>query len=240
MALPIEKWVDTAVAKYQELDLVKMSNHEFFRDPPRPQLIDRQYFFAPADGVIIYQKEVLDCDVVEVKGTMITLADLMQDKGYCQPALVVGTFMTFYDVHVNRMSMGGFLKYNYLAPVTSRNLPMLWVEKNIIDKGRPDYDDLMYLKKNERVLNEVYVPHMKYTYFMVQIADVDVDAITPFDMEQNQIYTQNQRFSMIRWGSQVDLILPLDPRYKFTLMNSVTDHVKAGLDRLVKVERVKK
>jgi phosphatidylserine decarboxylase len=136
--------------------------------------------------------------------------------------------------------MGGFLKYNYLAPVTSRNLPMLWVEKNIIDKGRPDYDDLMYLKKNERVLNEVYVPHMKYTYFMVQIADVDVDAITPFDMEQNQIYTQNQRFSMIRWGSQVDLILPLDPRYKFTLMNSVTDHVKAGLDRLVKVERVKK
>lgn len=238
MAQPIERWINTAVKKYQTYDLQRMGNEEFFRDPPRPQFIDRNFFFAPADGVILYQREVLDGDVIEVKGTNVTLADLMQEKGYQEPCLVVGTFMTFYDVHVNRIPMGGFLQYEYLSPITSRNLPMLWVEKNIIDKGRPDFDDMMYLKKNERMLNEIYVPHMKYTYYMVQIADADVDVITPFDTDQNELYSQNDRFSMIRWGSQVDLILPLDPRYKFTTLNNVTDHVKAGLDRLVKVERV--
>ena len=39
----------------------------------------------------------------------------------------------------------------------------------------------------------------------------------------------------LRWGSQVDLVLPLDERYDFDLVLEDTMHVNAGLDKLVKI-----
>jgi len=93
-----------------------------------------------------------------------------------------------------------------------------------------------YLFANERVVNTVYVSHMNYTYHMVQIADYDVGVITPF-YEEGKPVEQGARFSMIRWGSQVDLVLPLDKRYEFEPVNQVTEHVDAGVDKLVEVKR---
>ena len=40
---------------------------------------------------------------------------------------------------------------------------------------------------------------------------------------------------LIRWGSQVDLVLPLDERYDFDLVLPDEMHVNAGLDKLVKI-----
>jgi phosphatidylserine decarboxylase len=237
MAKTLENWLESEVAPMLELDNYTMAHREFFRDPPRPQFIDRNFFFSPADGIIIYQKEVKDNKVVEVKGEWVTLEELTQIKGFVDPCLVIGIFMSLYNVHVNRIPMGGFLQYEYLSPVTTRNLPMLLLEKSIMD-GKPDLNHAEYLRKNERVMNEIYVPHMDYTYYLMQIADVDVNAITPFEHDQNEVFSQNDRFSFIRWGSENVLILPLDSRYKFTPQLNETNCVKAGLDRLVKVERV--
>ena len=52
--------------------------------------------------------------------------------------------------------------------------------------------------------------------YLLQIADFDVDSITPFKLAQNRRFDQNQRFSQIRYGSQVDLIVPLSDRYELT------------------------
>jgi phosphatidylserine decarboxylase len=46
---------------------------------------------------------------------------------------------------------------------------------------------------------------------------------------------QNSRFSLIRWGSQVDLVLPLDERFDFELLLENEMHVNAGLDKLIKI-----
>ena len=46
---------------------------------------------------------------------------------------------------------------------------------------------------------------------------------------------QNSRFSLIRWGSQVDLVLPLDERFNFELLLENEMHVNAGLDKLIKI-----
>ena len=59
--------------------------------------------------------------------------------------------------------------------------------------------------------------------------------IQHFTTDQNEVFSQNERFSLIRWGSQCDLILPLDDRFNFELQVDDTNHVNAGLDKLVKI-----
>jgi phosphatidylserine decarboxylase len=142
--------------------------------------------------------------------------------------------MSFYDVHINRIPYGGVLTYKPLDPIESTNKPMLAVEKDILNAAiNPNNMD--YLKFNERMYNKIYVPSLDYTYHLVQIADEDVNVIAPFTNQQNDVFAQNERFSLIRWGSQVDLVLPLDERFDFELVLEDTMHVNAGLDKLVKI-----
>jgi phosphatidylserine decarboxylase len=49
------------------------------------------------------------------------------------------------------------------------------------------------------------------------------------------VFAQNQRFSMIRYGSQVDLIIPLSEQYLYTPVLGAAMHVEAGLDPLVRI-----
>jgi hypothetical protein len=58
-------------------------------------------------------------------------------------------------------------------------------------------DNLEYLKYNERMLNEFYIPSLDYKYYVLQIADEDVNVIAPFH-EQITPLVQNERFSLIR------------------------------------------
>jgi phosphatidylserine decarboxylase len=111
---------------------------------------------------------------------------------------------------------------------------MLAIEKDILNAAI-NPNNLEYLKYNERMWNKIYSPQLDYTYYLVQIADEDVNVIAPFIYDQNAPVSQNERFSLIRWGSQVDLVLPLDERYDFDLVLEDEMHVNAGLDKLVKI-----
>ena len=234
MAQILEDWLNGEVKELQKLPVGELSNTFFFRDPLRPNYIDHEHFYSPADGTILYQKVVQpDESVVEIKGMNYTLKDVLGDSDYNKPSLVIGIFMSFYDVHINRIPYGGILKYRHLEPIESTNKPMLAVEKDILNKViNPNNMD--YLKYNERMFNQVYVPSLDYTYYLIQIADEDVNVIAPFK-HQMDLVAQNERFSLIRWGSQVDLVLPLDERFDFELVLDDAMHVNAGLDKLVKL-----
>jgi phosphatidylserine decarboxylase len=237
VATPMKVWLDEVVSKYQDKSISDISNLYFMRDPVRPQYSNLDFFYSPADGIILYQTQVEDDGVfLEVKGENYTIQDLTQVKNFPLPCLVVGVFMTFYSVHINRIPYSGRLVYEYLEPIYSKNIPMLLVEKALME-ARVDLTHLQYLKVNERVLNTIYSGKIDYEYYVVQIADEDVSAIMPFEQDQNEFYSQNERFSLIRWGSQVDLILPLDPRFTFEFMQNTTDSVCAGLDHLVRITR---
>ena len=238
MAQKLEDWLNGEVAELSKLPISELSNTFFFRDPPRSTYIDNKHFYSPADGTILYQKFVLPNEqVLEIKGIDYTLQDVMGDKDYNTPSLVIGIFMSFYDVHINRIPYNGVIKYNRLEPIESTNKPMLAVEKDILNKViNPNNMD--YLKYNERMLNKIYNSFLDYTYYVVQIADEDVNVIAPFK-QQGDLCTQNERFSLIRWGSQVDLVLPLDKRFSFELLLKETMHVNAGLDKLIKINYAK-
>ena len=236
MAQYLEDWLDGEVEELSKLPIGELSNVFFFRDPLRPNYIDFEHFYSPADGTILYQKFIKDPTepVVEIKGMNYTLQDVIGDKDYNVPSLVIGIFMSFYDVHINRIPYGGVLTYKPLDPIESTNKPMLAVEKDILNAAI-NPNNMEYLKFNERMYNKIYVPSLDYTYHLVQIADEDVNVIAPFTNQQNDVFAQNERFSLIRWGSQVDLVLPLDERFDFELVLEDTMHVNAGLDKLVKI-----
>jgi phosphatidylserine decarboxylase len=111
---------------------------------------------------------------------------------------------------------------------------MLALEKDILRK-KINPANMEYLKYNERMWNQIYSPSLDYTYYLIQIADEDVNVISHFTNDQNDIFAQNERFSQIRWGSQVDLVLPLDDRFDFELCLNDAMHVQAGLDQLVRI-----
>jgi phosphatidylserine decarboxylase len=93
-----------------------------------------------------------------------------------------------------------------------------------------------YLHHNQRVVNRIYSAPLGMSYFVLQIADYDVDCITPFQLKQGQPVEQGDRFSQIRYGSQVDLIVPLSPRHEFEFVQTVESHVEGGIDPLVRIK----
>jgi len=236
MAKTLEDWLESDVEELAKLPVGELSNTFFFRDPIRPNFIDYQHFCSTAAGTILYQKFVEDANdpIIEIKGVNYTLQDVLQDKEYNQPSLVIGIFMSFYDVHINRIPYAGTLSYKPLDPIESMNRPMLATEKDILDMAI-NPNNMEYLKYNQRMRNTIYSAKLDYKYHLVQIADEDVNVIAHFVNFQKEPMCQNERFSLIRWGSQVDLVLPLDPRFDFEVLLDDEMHVEAGLDKLVKI-----
>ena len=238
MAKSLKEWVETDVAHVKDKPLKWISEEHFFRDPCRPTFADDEYFFSPADGIIIYQREVEPADcIVEIKGKAYSLRSAMQDDAFDQACLVIGIFMTMYDVHINRLPYAGFLSYKQLDTIGTFNVPMLDIEHALVDDLAIDHGKAEYLHSNQRMINRVYAPGLGQHYYVLQIADYDVDCIIPFRLNQNAVVGQNQRFSQIRFGSQVDLIVPLSERYGFETIQETGWHVEAGVDPLIRISR---
>jgi phosphatidylserine decarboxylase len=238
MAKSLKEWVEADVTQIKEKPLKWISEEYFFRDPSRPMFSHDDYFFSPADGIILYQREVQPADcIVDIKGKPYSLRSAMQDDAFGQPCFVVGVFMTMYDVHINRLPYAGFLSYKELDAISTFNRPMLEIEHGLVDDRTIDHGRAEYLHTNQRMINRVYAPALQQYYYILQIADYDVDCITPFQLNQNAILSQNQRFSQIRFGSQVDLIVPLSERYHWEPVQETGTHVEAGIDPLIKIVR---
>ncbi|PWU20886.1 MAG: phosphatidylserine decarboxylase [Verrucomicrobia bacterium] len=236
MAKQLEEWLRTDVDPLREKSIAWLSQFHFFRDPIRPTYSDVSYFFSPADGIILYQSTVRpDEAIVKIKGRDYTLRDALRDPEYNCTSLVIGIFMTFFDVHVNRIPYPGQLSYKELDPIDTFNHPMLDVEKSILDDLRIPTGSLEYLHHNQRMVNRIYSTELGGPYYLLQIADYDVDCITPFSLKQNQAAGQGERFSVVRYGSQVDLIVPVSERFNFNLLQKPGWHVEAGIDPLIKL-----
>lgn len=236
MAKSLEAWIEEDVEPVRGQPMRWLAENFFFRDPIRPMYSDTSSFFAPADGIVLYAQQVNpEAPIVDLKGKPFSLREAMRDPRYDRESLVIGIFMTFYDVHINRVPYSGRIRWKELEPIDTHNQPMLGVEKAILDELCVDMSCASYLHQNQRMLNRVYAPALKDTYYILQIADYDVDCITPFELKQNRHFSQNQRFSQIRFGSQVDLIIPLSERYTLQSLVDVGMHVEAGVDALVRI-----
>jgi phosphatidylserine decarboxylase len=236
MAKTLSEWYESEVLEVRDKPMKWLSEQYFFRDPNRPVYSDTNYFFPPADGIVLYAKQVQpDQGIINIKGKDYSLQTAMRNREYTRPCLVVGIFMTFFDVHINRVPYPGNLCYRELETIDTYNYPMLYVERDLLDDIVPYTRNADYLFNNQRVINRIYSMQLKQEYYVLQVADYDVDCIMPFKLKQNQPFAQNQRFSLIRYGSQVDLIIPLSDKYEFTPLLEAGMHVEAGIDPLVRI-----
>jgi phosphatidylserine decarboxylase len=165
-----------------------------------------------------------------MKGIKYTPRKLLENPEFNLPSLCISIFMSQYDVHINRMPTNGNLFFKPVDPIQTKNIPMIFVERDLL-AGHINYDNMNYPTKNARTINRI--TNGAYQYYLVQICDSDVNVIAPFSTKQGKHYFQNERFSVVRYGSQVTLILPLTDSFDFDLMEQPERHVRAGLDRLV-------
>jgi len=83
MAKQLQDWVNEDVGPFRDKPLSWLSGQHFFRDPVRPSYSDTSYFFAPADGVVLYQETVAaDESIVDIKGRPYSLREARPRPGY--------------------------------------------------------------------------------------------------------------------------------------------------------------
>jgi len=236
--LPLKQWLQTdEVQKLKTMPKGKRYSREFFRDPMRPIFNRPDVFYAPASGVILYAHDRVAPDeaIVVVKGRKLTTKELLDDPNFSSDALVIGCFMTEYDVHINRCPTAAYLTEEHVTPyLFTHNFSMMLEQEALLEEGGAQQPDMGYLFPNERTVVRFYAPRVKASYYCVQIAERDVDEICNWGYEHQE---QCERYGMVRFGSQVDLVIPLRPgEERYEILAKKNWHIEAGVDAIVRVK----
>ena len=223
-----------ALRKYLGIPDHIMRHLFFHRDPYREIKTDQNLLISPADGTVLYAHENIDAnlDLVDVKGIKVSPNSILQGEYLKGNVLIVGIFMSFWDVHVNRMPSNGIIDYEFIDPNNGKLCTMIDVENALCDSRKQPLVDCEYLLKNARIMNKITTGDLHY--FVVQIADAEVDVLVPF-YPPGTALEQGDRFGLIRWGSQVDVIIPQEQSRKFRVAVKPGDHIKAGLDAIARI-----
>lgn len=189
----------------------------FFRDPERVPLDDKNAILSPADGEIIYVKKIEKGQIPlsDKKGRIISLNEFIQSDVLPQGGYLIGIAMNYLNVHVNRAPISG--RVSLLKHINGLFLSLKNKEAVV---------------QNERVL--IVLDNECFKLGIVQIASRMVRKIVPY-IRQDQVIQKGSRIGMIRFGSQVDLILPNLPSLHIKV--ELSDKVKAGLSIIATAEK---
>ncbi len=165
--------------------------YRFFRNPQRKIPGGPNDIVSPADGRIIYIKELeINQIPVTVKKKRIagineiTKTDILQ-----QPCYLIGIAMTLFDVHYNRAPLDGKVILVKHTPGTSIGL-------NTPESTLTNERNTTVFERGDGIKTGV-----------VQIAARGVNRCIVMSRE-GEIMRRGQIFGKIRWGSQADLVIP--------------------------------
>ena len=165
--------------------------YRFYRDPDRVPPSDPSAVVSPADGKVIYVRRIEPGSLLQSdkRGSRLVLDELTQTRLADRELWQIGISMVFTDVHVNR------------APIAGRVL---------LSQHRPGR--FLSLRSAEAVnLNErqtMLLDNGRFQVAIVQIASRLVRRIQSYVQPGQDVHLA-QRIGMIKFGSQVDLFLPL-------------------------------
>lgn len=187
----------------------------FFRDPERVSPEDRNAILSPADGKVIYVKKIEEGTIpfLEKKGKKLLLTDFVQSDSLPSEGYLIGISMNFLNVHVNR------------APIDGRISVVQHIRGSFLSLKRKEA-----VAQNERALTVIDNGYFKVG--VIQIASRLVRKIVLY-LQEGHAVRKGQRIGMIRFGSQVDLILPNLPFLHIEI--NPGDNVKAGVSIVAKI-----
>jgi phosphatidylserine decarboxylase len=181
----------------------------FFRNPERvPPAADG--ILSPADGTIVYVRKVAPGeDVVVIKqGLSAKVEDIMRED-FAQPKLVIGIFMSPFDVHYNRAPIAAKVGFVHRHPAIGGNAFMTSMHWRSVLGLAPRYAGSVHIVQNERAVTQFLGTYRgaPLACYVVQIGARTVNGIESY-YAPGQTVARAASFGMIRVGSQVDLILP--------------------------------
>ncbi len=188
----------------------------FYRDPERVPPKDDNIILSPADGQIKYIKKIEKGEIPfsEKKGRTFSLNDFVQADVLAQGGYLIGIAMNYLDVHVNRAPISG--KISLIKHIRGSFFSLKNKEAII---------------QNERNLIIIENEHVKLG--IVQIASRLVRKIVTY-VRKDQDIQKGARIGVIRFGSQVDLILSDMPSINIRVEQG--QKVKAGLSTIAVIE----
>ncbi len=169
----------------------------FFRDPERQIPNGDGIIVSPADGKVFLIREFFENEFI--------LDDAVQ----------VSIFMSPLNVHVNRIPIGGEIKFLKYVP-----------GKYIVAFDEKSSEN------NERKVIGIETED-GFKILVKQIAGFIARRIV-CDVRKGDKVNTGQRFGMIKFGSRVDVIMPKD---KIELLVNLGQSVKAGETIIAKVKR---
>lgn len=137
-------------------------------------------------------------------GKVIKIAEVEENHYLHSRTILVSIFMSIFDVHVNRIPISGeieYLNYNY-------------------GEFKPAYKEKSS-EMNEQLMSGIKGNRCKI--LLNQIAGIVARRIVCY-LKRGDMVKIGQRFGMIKYGSRVDLFIPLASRIYVQL----NDRVKAG------------
>jgi phosphatidylserine decarboxylase len=199
----------------------------FFRNPPRTPPA-AEGILSPADGTVVYVKPVMPGeDVVVIKeGLAATVKDILKEDER-DPKIVVGIFMSPFDVHYNRAPLPGRVSMIRHHPAEGENLYMGMMHLRTLLNWLPLHAGSPHIVQNERTVTRFDGEHRgaPLPAYVVQIGSRGVNGIESHYAVGDRV-ARGAIFGMIRIGSQVDLIVPA--REGMSIRVQPGDTVRAG------------
>lgn len=186
----------------------------FFRDPERKTPDEKNIIISPADGTVryIYQLNDQEIPVSEKKGNAYSILELSKTDMLTEGSYLIGIEMSVMDNHVNRSPIEGEIILQ--QPSKGEFLSLRSIES---------------IFQNERVTT--VIRNNDLTIGVVQIASRLVRRIVSYHPVGKYV-KQGERIGMIRFGSQVDVIIP--KKINVELFVKQGQHVTAGETVLAK------
>jgi phosphatidylserine decarboxylase len=180
----------------------------FFRNPPR-NIPKGENIVSPADGTVVYVERVPPNEpIISVKNQRhINVADIVR-KDFHEKKIVIGIFMSPFDVHYNRAPVSGQVELVRHYPARLKNHHMTSMHWRSLLKRFPLYENSPHIVDNERTITRIS-GHFKtepIACYVVQIAGGSVNGIDSYIQESEHV-EKGTIFGRIRIGSQVDVVI---------------------------------
>lgn len=205
----------------------------FSRDPPRTPPAEPG-IVSPADGTVVYVRSVGPQEEVVVikEGLSARIQDIVRED-IDAPKIVIGIFMSPFDVHYNRAPLTASIEMIRKHPGFGANAHMGHMHWRTLLNRAPHYADSVHIVQNERTVtrfNGMYAGE-SLSFYVVQIGAKTVNGIDSYFREGERV-ERGEKFGMIRIGSQVDLVMPR--RSHLMVQVRPGDKVRAGETILIK------
>lgn len=161
-------------------------------------LIVLQFFRSPNRHIVLNENHIL----APADGKIVVIEEVDEPEYFQDKRKQISIFMSPIDVHLNRYPIGGKIKYFKYHP---GKYLVAWHPKSSLE--------------NERT--SLVIENSKAAVLVRQIAGAVARRIVYY-CKEGETVTQGDELGFIKFGSRVDILLPLDAKINVKLNQHVT------------------